>query len=515
MREADRQRLVDFVNTLEDLTCSVGCVELWRSSFDFWRWYVEQGLTRVPFYLNELSPEIGIELKQSNLDAVRGVLRPMVVGLYCGSLGVNDMREIIADAEGISELQRAALYQMVEVRQQEILGSGDPNSLSGICAPTTAPPEPPPPVAPTDPEPGVFTLKAVPQSPTEMVVLWSYGPERVTRLFLYRDGERLGEFPAAQTSYLDEGLNPNERHEYRVVFWLGDGSWRAAETTVATLAHAPRIYGPMGVTGEGFKLAIVSDLNPPETEYRIILSDQVGVVSTSDWGTSRCRTFDGLQVGVHYRIEAAAVNLDGTEAGPVSLVHLERGQVSSLTTQSRGAADDAWVAGRLNAASSVYGLTDRARTWMLSDLAVDVFRNEPTRGSYNRDHLEIGGIGNLRRIMREMMYGFWEHWDSFPKECGEMNSFTFKQDIARFMLEFKGADDQRRESVWEDWRPFYRFLRDIMTGGYSGDDDPWELLAREEFGELRSPLFSKLWADIPSTVAGKLSLIPSAVPTVF
>ena len=313
---------------------------------------------------------------------------------------------------------------------------------------------------------------------------------------------------------MDEGLNPNERHEYRVVFWLGDGTWRAAETTVATLAHAPRIYGPMGVTGESFKLAIVSDLNPPETEYRITLSDRVGVV-TSEESASKCRTFDGLLPGASYRFEAVAVNLDGVETSPLDQLQSRGRLITEILTQGPEAPNDAWTVDKLNTVSMLYGLTERAQTWMLSDLRVDVLRDMPIHSGRDGRRIEIGRVVEPTTVMGEVMHVFWEYWDSFPEECGEMNPFTFRQDIARFMLEFKEADDLGRESVWEDWRPFYRFLRDIMIEGYSGEDDPWELLAQNEFVELHWPTFDYTETHLLAIAAGKLSLIPPPLQPYF
>ena len=66
LRAVERQRLIDFINTLEDVARS----EHWRKDPHFWRSYVEDRISLVPIYLNELDSSVGIELDDTTFDAV-------------------------------------------------------------------------------------------------------------------------------------------------------------------------------------------------------------------------------------------------------------------------------------------------------------------------------------------------------------------------------------------------------------------------------------------------------------
>ncbi len=57
LRNADRQILVDFVNTLEDISCSASCEEHWGSNAGFWRGYFVGHLSRAQFYLEPAGGE--------------------------------------------------------------------------------------------------------------------------------------------------------------------------------------------------------------------------------------------------------------------------------------------------------------------------------------------------------------------------------------------------------------------------------------------------------------------------
>ena len=111
LRETDRQRLVDFINTLED----VERVDDSDPDSGYWRWYVTSHLFISQFYLPEMSPSIGIELEQPALDAVRVVMGRLVSDLYCGDDDIAEMREVVSTAPGISELQRTAFQKMIGV----------------------------------------------------------------------------------------------------------------------------------------------------------------------------------------------------------------------------------------------------------------------------------------------------------------------------------------------------------------------------------------------------------------
>ena len=119
LRDVDREKLVDFVNILEDLSCTSNCEKLWEADFGFWQYYVAKNLHRSQFYLDELSPNIGIELEKSNLDAIKRALGIVVSDLFCGDAGASQVRTSINAVSDITDLQREALQQMIEVYEHD------------------------------------------------------------------------------------------------------------------------------------------------------------------------------------------------------------------------------------------------------------------------------------------------------------------------------------------------------------------------------------------------------------
>ena len=277
----------------------------------------------------------------------------------------------------------------------------------------TATPTPEPTATPTPKLP--LVLEVVPRSPTEVNLAWSYDLDRPVHQELYKDGELLATPPLSQTSYTDNGLSPNRRYKYRMVIQLGDGSEETVETLTVTTAHTPALAGPMNVNEDGFTLAIVDEVNPLETTYRVTVSDGTEVIQ-SNWDTLRCRTFKGLRSSPGYRFEVVARNLDGIETEPVRWMYNEGPDKPEYWgAQSRTGSDDPWVIDRINDAASLYRLTERARMWMLSDIHVEALRNEPGYGGYIApDLVRIGRISNPSVLMHEVMHGFTEHWDGFP-----------------------------------------------------------------------------------------------------
>ena len=114
LRTADRQRLVDFVNTLEDVERSNDS----DPDSGFWRGYLMGHLFISQFYLPELDRSIGIEAPQPTLDSIREILESLVFDLYCGVLNPAEVREVITNADNISQLQRTAFLKMVEVYER-------------------------------------------------------------------------------------------------------------------------------------------------------------------------------------------------------------------------------------------------------------------------------------------------------------------------------------------------------------------------------------------------------------
>ena len=123
LREADRQLLVDFINTLEDQAPW----EWWDRASGFWEFYVTRHIYRVSLYGSELDSPVGIELEQDNLDAVVEALQALhdlhcVPGVRdCGYHGiyrgrsVAGVRALIANLEGLSDVQRRVLLEMVDL----------------------------------------------------------------------------------------------------------------------------------------------------------------------------------------------------------------------------------------------------------------------------------------------------------------------------------------------------------------------------------------------------------------
>ena len=78
LRKANRQVLVDFINTLEDQKPWE-----WRgASPGFWEFYVTRHIYRLSLYEAELDASVGIELEQANLDAIVDALR-LLYELHC------------------------------------------------------------------------------------------------------------------------------------------------------------------------------------------------------------------------------------------------------------------------------------------------------------------------------------------------------------------------------------------------------------------------------------------------
>ena len=164
------------------------------------------------------------------------------------------------------------------------------------------------------------TIEVTAESPTEMSITWSHELGSPIRQELYRDGELIATPGPDQSSYEDGDLSPNMRYEYRVVLWLGEESIVMDEAAAATLVHAPKVAGPFDAHRTGFSLAIVDDLNPPATTYKVTVWNAEWYLNAkhySDWSTSRCRTFEDLPTGLPFEFEVVARNLDGVRTLPV------------------------------------------------------------------------------------------------------------------------------------------------------------------------------------------------------
>ena len=108
LKATERQRLIDFINTLED----VASLEHWRNAPRFWDHYVEDRISLVPLYLNELHPSEGIELDDATLDAVAESLQS-IWRLHMGTEYWSDVHASVSSIEGLPEAQRTALLWMI------------------------------------------------------------------------------------------------------------------------------------------------------------------------------------------------------------------------------------------------------------------------------------------------------------------------------------------------------------------------------------------------------------------
>ena len=108
LRAVERQRLIDFINSLEE----VARFEHWRKDPHFWLRYVEDRISLVPLYLDELHSSVDIELDDPTFDTVVESLRS-IWRLHAGREDWSHVRESISSLEGLSEPQRTAFLRMI------------------------------------------------------------------------------------------------------------------------------------------------------------------------------------------------------------------------------------------------------------------------------------------------------------------------------------------------------------------------------------------------------------------
>lgn len=368
-----------------------------------------------------------------------------------------------------------------------------------------------------DPAPA-FVIAGYSPTATQVNLSWSKGVDAAIRQEIYRDGVLLTTLPLNRSSFSDDGLNSNSLYVYHVVLQLTDNSTVASNpVAIATLAHPP-LFTPMNVSETEINVAIVDELNPPETTYRITLSDGESTV-TSDWDSSRCRTIENLQIGASYQFEVIARNLDGNDTVPVNSIYYGGDTVADYWgTQRTTGVKDARSVARIDRVASLYGLSKRARQWMTSDIRFEWMRSEPGYAGYIApDLVGIGSHAVPLGLMHEFMHGYFEHWDGFAEACDRMNVYTFRRDLARFMLDFREHDQLKSLNPWENWRPFYNFFHSGIVRDYTSTDgkSAWDLFDEGSFNELWGSVFHVAETEIPAIVAGKLSLIPPPLQRYF
>ena len=296
-----------------------------------------------------------------------------------------------------------------------------------------------------------------------------------------------------------------------------------------------------GITRQGFRLPIVDNLNPSTTTYRVTLAlaqsqDQPSPlpelgeglslgprerVISSRVSESKCRTFGGLQPGSKYKFEVTAVGPEGAESAPVTWVFGRNpsAPITFVSLQERTGPENSWARARIEAVASIYGVTSSARQWMLSDLYVKGFRNEPGYAGYlGPDFVGVGYASPGSTAMHEIMHGFWGHWN-FPQRCDEVNLALFRQDFVQFMLDFRRYERAGGANPLENWRLFYNRFEG-PSRAYFEERGLWAAFEDGNFDEIWTPrfwdvVFHTAETQIPHMVAGKSSLVPPSLRPYF
>ena len=292
------------------------------------------------------------------------------------------------------------------------------------------------------------------------------------------------------------------------------------QTKVEAISHTPALVGPMYAKDGEFTLALVDELSPYGTEYRITASDgDRGGKTVSNWSASRCRRFEGLRQYAWHRFEVVARNLNGLETEPLIRWMYYPGAPPETQTPP----DDPWLASRIEDVVTMYNLTAQARE-MILEIPMVVHRNEPGSAGYwgpNRG-VTIGHVSHPWTFLHEFMHAFWEHWDGFPLPCDQMNVYTFRRDLAEFILMFRVFDRTQDINPWEDWRPYYNnLIADFDRYSGPNGETAWELLGEVsiEGSHFRNDIWNVAYhvadTDPPMLVSGKLHLIPPPLRPYF
>ena len=360
------------------------------------------------------------------------------------------------------------------------------------------------------------SISASSTSQTQIEVTWTLSIEDLTALSLYRDGELLATPSVGTLAYEDSGLSPNTRYRYQIVARGQDGAYAADGVAVATLAYRPKTSDQMATTWTGLQQPIVDELNPDHTEYRITLTRDDGHTSVSDWGTSKCRTFDDLEPSSLYRISVVARNLDGIETAPADQRAGEHGRDVSVFpphvfTRRHPGTEDPWVVDRISDTALIYGLTDGAVEWMNNDILIEWRRGEPGWAGYIWGY---AGIGHSwwGALIHEVLHAFWQFWDGFPEPCDQMNFYTFRRDVAQFVLDFREYEQSDSDNPLEPWRVFYNMMVGLMTSEQG--EDTWPSLERGEYGKFPG-FYHLMETTIPAWTAQHLSLAPPPLQKYF
>ncbi len=112
VRNADRQALADYFNTLELMGCNADCRPWWDVDPRFWEHYSITNLVRFQIYADEISRDTGITLEQPNWTDMHHAFTAL---LSC-EIDTDEKRVVIDSLPNITDDQRAALHQVLIIR---------------------------------------------------------------------------------------------------------------------------------------------------------------------------------------------------------------------------------------------------------------------------------------------------------------------------------------------------------------------------------------------------------------
>lgn len=285
------------------------------------------------------------------------------------------------------------------------------------------------------------------------------------------------------------------------------------EQRIGPYAFTPVLVGPMYADGHDYTVALVDERSPPGTLYRVTLHRDNGTV-VSDWSTDQCRRFGNLRPGQLYRFDAVAFN-------PRSRFMSEPASYWWYIPRSRSAPtppEDPWLSERIDEVVEIYNLTDKARR-MLESIPLQVYPNEPGHAGYGGPVRGVG-VGKATRpwtFGHEYMHAFWENWDGFPEPCHKMNVWTFRRDLAKWVLQFFLHDRIGGPNPQEAWRPYYNSVR----ADFQWWRNPWEILldAYREDGHFGEAIWHLMYhiadTDPPMILFGQPHLLPPVLQPYF
>ena len=355
---------------------------------------------------------------------------------------------------------------------------------------------------------GPFSITA--ESTTSVSVAWTDPGRYASGASIYRDGTLVARLLPGRNSFTDPDLTPNTRYAYRIEGQLSNGDTETTEFSIVTLASVPEVAIPMARAPGQFSLAITNAADPSYTEYRVAVLDPsrgFNPVTVTDWSNERCVRIDGLAPGRTYQLAAQARNLDGIQtASPTHVAGEPAWTDLRVWTPPALPVNDAWAEREINAAADIYGLTDDARDWLLTQVQVSRMVGEPGWAGAWDNNLGIGHPDPWT-LMHEAMHIFWSYWDGFPESCDRMNLHTFRRDVAIFMEVFSLFDNLELDNPFEPWRPYYQAMVQHLPEEIAGEKTS-VIIANEEFYKLWDYLYHVHETNAPAYAAQKMSLIP-------